>query len=269
MPRPTGFGSSFNPAQFRGGGWAQIMLRTYDSANPNGSKSGDIIGAFNRRRIRHVNAQHFCKPVHAGFNSDGLRPTGLHHQAWFEATAQYKFERISTHEVRRTNLVTLEELVVDQFHPTDAMDVVEYLRRRKRHARHKIFGTDGAEVWYGGRTDPSWTNLDTVWESIETHTPNLEVNNWQWPATERERRNWGWISTTDFTDEDAGRLTRPLLDLTDPENPVTVAKHEFRIQWQDLRGTIVSVWEDPQQISDIRPERKHVLPVVEIQKPLS
>lgn len=266
MPRPTEFGSSFNPAQFRGGGRAQLMIRPVDSANPNGSKSGDIIAAFNRRRIRHVNAQHFCKPVHAGFNGDGLRPTGLHHQAWFEATSKYKFERLSTHEVRRTNLITLDDEVIDQFHPTEPMLVDEYIRRRIKHARHKIFGTAGAEVWYGGSTDVSWEKMDIVWESIETHTPNLESNNWQWPATPRELRRYGWISSTDFTDEDAGRLTRPLLDLTDPENPITVAKHEFRIQWQDLRGAIVSVWENENLISDIRPERKHVLPVIEIQK---
>ena len=33
-------------------------------------------------------------------------------EIWLSKTSQYKFERISTHELRRTNLLTLDEEVI-------------------------------------------------------------------------------------------------------------------------------------------------------------
>lgn len=167
---------------------AEILIKAGDQTGDASKayRDGDVICAFNARHIRCVHAQHICHVHAAARNGDGLiLPTEVVRD-WFEATHGFRFDRVTRTRVRRTNLVTLE---TEDFNATPnadgkAMDVPLFIARRKKKADHYLFGTDGAETWYGGRKDFSNAKMDIVWNAIETKTPKREVDHTQWPFSE-------------------------------------------------------------------------------------
>ena len=159
-------------------------------------------------------------------------------RAWFEATHQYRFERISKTEMKRIRLSDMSEEI---FNATPRQvdgkmqhaNVELYISRRLAHGRHKIFGTPGAEVWYGGRTDVSNAKLDLVWTAIEAKTAHLEADFPRWPAGNRDLISHLFITVDDFSEKEASDLVSPELDLTDPDNPITVKKRSRHMDWRD------------------------------------
>ena len=77
---------------------AELLLKVDDGSN---YEDGDVLCAFNRRRIRWCHAQHLTTIRYDVFNGDGLRPVGSLAQKALELTKQYRFRRISRTEVRR------------------------------------------------------------------------------------------------------------------------------------------------------------------------
>ncbi len=150
-------------------------------------QDGDILCAFNSRRIRCIHAQHICHRKLAG-GGVGVHRNDAHvARDWFELTHEFRFERVSGTEILRTTLADLtEELINGTPRLIDGqmqhMDVEAYVRRRLAHDRHKIFGTAGSEVWYGGDTDVSNAAMDLVWAAIETKTPLREVDHTRFPV---------------------------------------------------------------------------------------
>ncbi len=205
-------------------------------------QDGDIMCAFNARRIRCVHAQHICHRKNAGGGVGVHRDNNHVARDWFELTRQYRFERVSRTEIHRVTLATLDEEIItgpefnvsiaggpSEFvafldlelnlgrapkvslcavlHVADSLGVAswdienkrllidgsetsftvsqaskeftwveEYCRRRLAHERHKVFGTPGSEVWYGGDTDVRDAAMDLVWNAIETKTAFREVD---------------------------------------------------------------------------------------------
>ncbi len=236
---PTGFSTGFGSG-LGGNGQAQLILIV--GSHPT-YQDGDIICAFNRRRIRDVHAQHICHVKHATHNADGLHDLDTLPEVLRINTRQYKFERISATEVRRTDLDTLDQLVFSNTPISvnghmEHMDVKLFVKRRRAHSRHAMFGSNGNEVWYGGRTNGAYDRLTTIWNEIEARTVNREENFTEWPATPKELKRFLIISTNDFDDATAGDLTAPLLDETDPDNPFEVSKRKNWITWRDLRDVV-------------------------------
>lgn len=233
------FDSGFDAGLGRGG-TAQLVLMA--GGHPT-YQDGDVMCAFNRRRIRCVHAEQICHVKHLPFNSDGLNDLDTLPEIFQKEVYQYKFERISATEVRRTDQNTLAEDVVSN---TPAlvdgkmqhMDVERFLQRRQAHPRHRIFGVAGSEVWYGGNIDPTWDKLTTIWQEIETRDGRLEADHLNWPATLRELSRFLIVSTNDFDDATAGVMAGPLVDETDPANPVVVSKRKTWIDWRNLRDAI-------------------------------
>ena len=266
MTRPTSTNTGFNSSQFGYGSQAQLLLMT--GSNPN-YDDGDILCAFNRRQIRGVHAEALCQPYKFGFNSDGLRNLGTLPEKFQENAFLYRFERISATEVRRTDLVNSGQVIIG---PTPTLIdgksqhifVEDYIARRKADAKHRIFGTDGSEVWYGGKTDVTWTRLDTIWEEIENRSlaeigeQKNEVDHRDWPAGARELSRFLIVSVNDFDDAVSKELTQPVVDTTDPDNPVTLSKRRNMIAWRELRDTNESEVLDPGIPVDIR-GRKEIL----------
>lgn len=217
---------------------AEILCKVGEGSN---YQDGDILCAFNRRRIRCCHAQHICHPWKAGVNADGWRPTGTHVELFYRHTCQYRFERVSRKEVKRIDQITGEEQVFSDT-PVDgqAIDVEAYLEKRRQAPapgtgpKAAIFGTLGREVWYGGRKDYSHAKLNLVWLDIETHTAHREVDFPNWPVTPTELRHMLVLPVDDFDDSTASDLVSPLLDESDPDNPVTIAKRRHHIAWRDL-----------------------------------
>ena len=229
-------------------------------------EDGDVIHAFNRRRIRHVHAEHICHVKHVEFNIDGLNPAGTLPDILLANTQKYKWERISQHLIRRTNLWTLGEVeygstpIEDPDKPGRMIHchVVEAVAYLTKHPQHRVFGTAGTEHFYGGGSDGSHGNLDAVWNAIETHTANQEQDFLHWPATPAELKMVLFISVNDFDNQERVELESALVDGTDPENPVTVKKRKHNVQWRNLRDINEGDVLNPNTAVDIRGIRKHV-----------
>ncbi len=130
-------------------------------------EDGDIVDAFNRRRIRHVHAQHICHVKHGRSELS---------EVYRAKTRQFLFQRVSKLEVVRTNLLTLAgEILSDKPNASgEYIDVPLFIARRLKHPRHGIFGPPGVERWYGGTTTATHAILDDVWAEIEGRTQYQE-----------------------------------------------------------------------------------------------
>jgi len=243
---------------------AELILKIGSiSPNPAHYQDGDIIEAFNRRRIRQCHAEHICHVKHVPFNSDGLNPISCLTAKMFEQTALYKFIRVSNKEVKRINLITLEEEIFSDIpnSKNEYIDVPLYLSRRRKHTRHLIFGTIGNEVWYGKYSRRiTHIELDRVWDIIETDTPEREINYTLWPLTIAEKKCHLAISVQDFDDIKAGEFTKNEVIQTgidDKGNPIMeVAKKRIQqVNWRELTLTrTLSDIEDRKIEIDIRPD---------------
>jgi hypothetical protein len=124
--------------------------------------------------------------------------------------------------VRRTNLRdgTTEELSNKPNAKGEYMDVPLLLARRVKHPRHAIFGTKGREVWFGGQVYATHTELDQVWQEIESRTPYREVNFDLWPAGQLDLMHCLFIPVDDFNEVEASALVAPELEVDDNGTPV-------------------------------------------------
>jgi len=249
---------------------AEIALKIDDGAN---YIDGDVLCAFNSRRIRCVHAEHLTSPRQAGFTKDGLRPAGSLARQALEHTRQYRFDRLSKYVVRRTNLRDgkNEELSNTPNAKGEHMDVPLFLKRRKEHPRHSIFGLEGQEFWYGGRTYVANDDLDKVWLEIEARTPEREVNYTLWPAGSEDLKVHLFVAVDDFLDAVAEELVEPeMRDTGEVEEGMSgeeptpimemVKRRKHNVEWEKLTGIDVSkaveVRNKTQSI-DIRAERIH------------
>lgn len=217
---------------------AELLLCVTDEVRPDTAyQDGDIVCAFNDRRILCCHAEMHCHPRRAPRNGSGLILPGSLAQRWYERTAQYRFERVSATEVRRTVIATGQVEVIGP-RPNargERMDVRLYLRRRRARADHRIFGEDGAEVWYGGTTDVSMPVVAAVWDEIEEHSPHRRAEHRLWPLGGVERRHFLPLSmAADVDDATAQAMESPEVDETDPDNPVTLRKRTQAVPWRDV-----------------------------------
>lgn len=200
-------------------------------------EDGDVLCAFSRRRIRDVHAQHICDQRHVARNRDGWLPLDCLTRRYLEATCEYRNERIARQAVMRTNLFTGDaDVITDRLNARgEATDVEMYLRRRAAHRdkegtpKNLVFGTDGAEVWYGGRTRAGDAQLDQVWTQIEQHSPFREVAHRTYPLSDYERREWLVLPVEDFTEDEGAALVAPEMD-----GETTVRARQRSVRWRDL-----------------------------------
>lgn len=196
------------------------------SPDPAHYQDGDVLCAFNRRRIRACHAEMICHPDKAGFTKAGLRPFGTGQLAWhwYEATHEYRFERVSQTEVERVTLLTgAREIAV-------GMDARQHLTRRLAQVNHQVFGVTGREFWYGGNLNLSNLAMNVVWSAIENFSVLREADHQLWPLTEIEKKHFLALSVEDFTDQQRERLERPDVD----EAGRMVRKRLSKVEYADL-----------------------------------
>jgi hypothetical protein len=244
---------------------AELLLKVGVGTN---FADGDVLCAFNRRRIRCCHAQHHCHFRKAPRNDSGLIVVSALARDWFEATHQYRFERVSAEQVKRVVIATSEE---ELFGPLpnargEHIDVRRFLARRKLNPLHRIFGEDGMEYWYGGRIDMSHTKLDLVWNAIETKTLLREAAYRRWPMGERDLRSHLAIAVDDFDDVAAAALESPEID---DDGRTVLRKRLHRIDWEarlSLDSTTRDAIRDRNQTVDIREATTFTRSVVVEQK---
>lgn len=205
-------------------------------------EDGDILNGFNRRRIRCVHAEELCHLKHEGYTYYGLRDLNALARDLREACCQYRFERVSPTEVERVTIATGDRQLFSDIPVLidgkwQAIDVGEFLKRRVRHPRHGIFGSPGAEIWYGGREDRSHAALDQVWTAIETKTPRREseAGFQKWPAGRQDLKSHLMLKVDEFDDSEGDTLTSSEVDETDPANPIVTRKRRFKV---DIAGSL-------------------------------
>ncbi|MCY2967024.1 MAG: hypothetical protein NT069_25880, partial [Planctomycetota bacterium] len=123
---------------------------------------GDIVDAFSTRRIRAAWAEMLCHPWRQRPTKHGLRP-GNHCRDWFEATHQFRFDRVARNWVTRIEIATGVQEIFGQLPNAagEAIDVDLFVCRRLAEVapgggpRRAMFGKLGREVWYGGTVDTS------------------------------------------------------------------------------------------------------------------
>jgi hypothetical protein len=195
-----------------------------------GYDDGDVLLAPNSRQIRSVHAQHICWSRRNGRKVGGMLG-GTHPllELLFQRTRQYKFERVSWSEVRRTDQWTLAQ---DTIGPTpntagEYIKVDQHVSLLKAAGKQPLFGDEGAEIWYGGKTRYDGGALDIVWVEIESRTPHREAEYRDWPVTSAEKKEFLPIETDDFDDATAKELVSPLRH-TEPVEILTVEEQVIR-----------------------------------------
>lgn len=240
---------------------AHLMLRIDDSADGL-RESGDILFAPNNRLISWTHAQHICDRRTARRRGRRLL-RGTLAEALYEETHQYRFTRVGN-SVERETLATGH---VDVFSATpievdgrmQSIDVDEFVRRAVRHPNNKMFGSPGAEVWYGGRVEAPSAVLARLWDRIEGDSPHRrDARRFKhWPFSDIELRGWLVLPTDDFDDDDRTEFEAPLINDDDPENPVVEKFRANKIEWehpQVLRGLPAARVRDRSRLIELRDE---------------
>jgi hypothetical protein len=221
----------------------EIVLAVRDQT---GYQSGDILCAFNQKRIGLVHASHICHPKKFGFSSSGLRQPGTLLERMLRRSYQYKFQRVSRTEVERMDLATLDvEIFSDKTRPR--AHVEQYVFQRKLHARHLLFGSPGREYWFLGRYRP---DVDAIWAEIEEHSPERRVDHQLHPLSERVKRAFLALRlSADFDDQAAADMTAQEVD----EEGTVLRKRTHMVDWRALDlGVLARDIEDRSLAIDVR-----------------
>jgi hypothetical protein len=229
---------------------AELMIKVKRDSRPDPFfQDGDIMAAFNNRRIKDTHACHICHKNLIGFTPEGLRPQNSLTEFYLSKVKKFKFVRSGT-SCTRITLATMDEEDV-----SDLMDVGLFIERRLAHTKHLIFGTPGNEIWYGGSTDASNKQLDLVWDEIESKTINRRSDFTRWPFTSGEIKNYLCLAVDDFVDSEVSVLEESVFDNTDPERPILTKRRKRKVSWKSLlgiSGETISDIEDKDTSVDIR-----------------
>lgn len=179
-----------------------LLIKVNDSQSATPYKDGDVVRAISQDDIFMCHADEKCNVMNFGFTTDGMRVPDPLLIKFLEKTQKYKFERLNSNEVRRTNLVTNEQDIVSNTpnEKGEAIDVFQYVTRRIKSKRHLIFRDNGLEYWYGVRK--RIIDTEAVWNDIETHSDFLKLDHCRFPFSDYEKRMFMPINCCTHTCED-------------------------------------------------------------------
>ena len=236
-------------------------------------EDGDIIHCFTDRGILHVHSQIACSPrfhpdraPRIGNATRGLLVRGSIFEDLSALKYKYRFERISKREVRRIDLVTLnEEIFSDVPRLVDGRNqhihVEEWVTRHLNNDHHKIFGVESSAVWYGLTKIPSLVDLEDLWTRIEAETGELRSAHTKFPLTSRERaRHLPIAYDEDVTEQQAADLGKPIYDNeTDPDHPILIKKRQYGMDYAAIYPAKVTDINNEKKIVDLRDETQRTL----------
>ena len=168
----------------------EIIVKINDAPSQDSYKDGDIVQAFTLDEIYYHHAQNKCNVKNFGLDDvTGNRSPEELLIKFLEKTKTYKFERLNSNEVKKTNLITDEVSILNKTPNADGerIDVHAYLIRRLQKANHLIFGKSGREYWYGKERND--IDINAVWNDIETHTDFLQSDHTRFPFSEHGKKN--------------------------------------------------------------------------------
>ena len=169
----------------------EIIVKINDGPSPTSYKDGDVVQAIPMSNIYYCHAYHKCRVSNFGFTAGGMRIADPLLIKFLEKTRVYKFERLNSNDVKRTNLITGEEGVFNNI-PNDngeRLDVHQCVSRWIRDDKHSIFISNGLEYWYGKDRGVD-VDIDSIWSDIETHTDFLQSDHIHFPLSDIEKRRF-------------------------------------------------------------------------------
>ena len=174
---------------------------------------GDVVEAVNDRITSSTHIQILADPRKEGFNSSGLRPDSLG-KAYSDCMYQYRFERVSKTEAIRIELDNTGAAIADSdelFGP-ESINVEEFVFRRYRNPKHRLFGVRGAEIWYGGQFSSDLDAIDNAWTKIESYTDKTRTQDEfkYFPLGTLDKKHFLAVPMEDFVDEALAEKKEPL-----------------------------------------------------------
>jgi len=166
----------------------EIILKINDGPDASSYKDGDIVQAFSIEQTYYCHAQHKCHVRNFGVTTDGTRTADPLLIKFLEKTRTYKFERVNSNEVLRTNLLTEEQKTLSTEMDADGerINVYQYVSRRLKDENHLMFRSSGLEYWYG--EERRNVDVNSIWNDIETHTDFLQSDHIHFPLSDIEKR---------------------------------------------------------------------------------
>lgn len=205
-------------------------------------EDGDILCAFNDRNVQCTHAQQICHYQHEGFTTDGLRPEGKS-LAFLDCVYQYRFERVNQDQVKRIETDHLGNVLAEETFGKADMDVQQFVSRRLKHAKHRIFGTPGAEIWHGGRSDFSDAAVAKTWDIIQNNSDHRNAagicthcgqDHTLWPMGRLDVRHFLCAQLDNFSEVEAAAMTSEYSATFQPGDTITDADG----------GTVTPTWSD-------------------------
>ena len=240
----------------------ELLLKVGSNGPDPEYQDGDVVCAFNERRILCCHAEMICHVQKVELNSEGLNPEDCLTRWMLEQFSQFKFERVSDTEVKRTNTLTGSSDIIDSTPNNDGeyMLVDQFLANKRKRNDHNIFGRDGAEVWFGGKIDTTIENVNLLWDKIESESDNIRADHKRWPLTSLEKMRFFGVNTNhgdhdgDCDDEECEEHVRSSVDEHDGS---LLKKRAYYVHYTDLSlPSSVSVEDirNPEKLLDIREE---------------
>ena len=235
----------------------ELIVKTKSHPKAERYQDGDIIETYTDLKILNTHAQIICHPRKFPMNTFGLRDRNTLLEKYTAAVSKFKFTRLNSNDVQKLNLITGEEYIVNTKPNSngEAMDVYEFLIRRRKSPRHRIFGiSHGNEVWYGGNNKITHDVCDACWNDIETHSDNLKVNHEHFPFSETDKRHFLPLNCCGFMNDECCEIScgtccerqsgvlkeqvfseDPVLEDGEPNNEIIiVAKRKWQVPYWDL-----------------------------------
>jgi hypothetical protein len=239
----------------------ELIVKTKSHPKTERYQDGDIIETFTDVQIANCHAQIICHPRKFSMNTFGLRDRNTLLEKYRAAVSEFKFTRLNSNDVERLNLITGEVDIINSTANSkgEAMDVYQFLSRRLKSPRHRIFGTSqGNEVWYTGNRKITRDVCDSCWNDIETHTDNLKVNHEHFPFSETEKRHFLPLNCCGFMNEECCEVSygtcgerksgvlkeevfeeEPVLDNGEPNyQTIQIAKRQWQVPYWDLTSEL-------------------------------
>ena len=220
-----------------------MLIYIGDSPDPLGYKDGDVIGCYPFLNTLLQRGQNICLPKKFGYNSAGLRDFGTLLEKYEQKTHKYKYERVNSNQVLKTNLLTEEQETIS---PTN---LYEFVTKLLSIPNHTIFGTQqGREVWYMEKLPlfEDSAKIHSIWDDIEQHTDNLRQNNMRKEFTPTEKQTMlaldctGFLNNTykEISKHTASDRSSPIV-VREDENDETIqttliAKRQWKIPYKDM-----------------------------------
>lgn len=232
---------------------AELILATRQSSGATPFHDGDIIHAFNRRRIETVHIDHICHPWKETPDRDGRIPDHLA-RPMYEARYEFRFERISRTEARKIRIATRE--LVKIVGP-DTADIDLFVRRalaakRGQNAKRAIFGTPGREIWYGGRTSWETARINALWTTIESRSPLRRADHQLFPLGRGDRSRSLVVRVAEFDDATRTEYESPETAEDRDGNTVTVWQRRNFVDWRTILNVDVTRVLDREEEYDLR-----------------